>query len=75
MVFWTRTSDGRRRLQVNLVNPPKTAEVMENPHSEINPPVRDIEVIAAPVDGRKPRAAYLLTSEPLELTGENKVRA
>lgn len=74
LCFWTRTSDGRRCLQVNLVNPPKTAEVMENPRSEINPPVRDITVTCAPLDGQKPAAAYLLTSEPLELTGRNEVR-
>ena len=51
MCFWTRTSDGRKCLQVNLVNPPKAAEVMENPRSEINPPVRDITVTCAPSEG------------------------
>ncbi|MHB8972191.1 MAG: hypothetical protein ACYC3X_20375 [Pirellulaceae bacterium] len=74
MCFWTRTSDGRKCLQVNLVNPPKVAEVMENPRSEINPPVRDITVSCAPDGGQKPTAAYLLMSEPLELTGLNEVQ-
>ncbi len=74
MCFWTRTSDGRKCLQVNLVNPPKVAEVMENPRSEINPPVRDIAVTCAPCGGQKPTAAYLLMSEPWELTGPNEVQ-
>jgi hypothetical protein len=74
MCFWTRASDGSRCLQVNLVNPPKVAEVMENPRSEINPPVRDISVTCSPRDGRSPRAAYLLTSEPFELAGLNDVQ-
>jgi hypothetical protein len=75
MCYWTRGSDGRKCLQVNLVNPPKAAEVMENPRSEINPPVRDITVTCAPCEGRKPVAAYLLMSEPVELTGLNQVQA
>ena len=75
MCFWTCTADGRRCLQVNLVNPPLAAEVMENPRSEINPPVRDITVTCAPSQGRKPSAAYLLMSEPVEPTGLNEVRA
>jgi len=75
MCFWTRSSDGRKRLQVHLVNPPKAAEVMENPRSEIHPPVRNVTVTCAPVDGRKPAAAYLLTSEPDEPTGLNEVQA
>jgi hypothetical protein len=74
MCFWTQSSDGRKCLQVNLVNPPKAAEVMENPRSEITPPVRDITVTCAPSAGEKPTAAYLLTSEPVELTGLNEVR-
>ena len=72
--FWTRTSDGRKSLQVHLVNPPKVAEVLENPRSETNPPVRDITVVCAPSEGKKPTAAYLLMSEPLELTGLNEVQ-
>ena len=75
MCFWTRSSDGRKCLQVNLVNPPKAAEVMENPRSEINPPVRDITVTCAPADGQRPTAAWLLMSEPLELAGLNQVQA
>jgi hypothetical protein len=74
MCFWTRASGGQRCLQVNLVNPPKVAEVMENPRSEINPPVRDITLTCSSSGGRKPTAAYLLTSEPLELTGPNEVQ-
>lgn len=78
MCFWTCTSDGRKCLQVHLVNPPKAAEVMENPLSEINPPVRDITVTCAPAGEparpQKPTAAYLLMSEPLELTGLNEVQ-
>ncbi len=74
MCFWTRTSDGRRCLQVNLVNPPKVAEVMENPRSEINPPVTDITVTCSPSHGQKPTAAYMLMSEPFELTGLNEAR-
>jgi len=75
MCFWNHLSDGRRSLQVNLVNPPKAAEVMENPRSEINPPVRDVIVTCAPQDGRKPSAAYVLASEPCELDGRNEVQA
>jgi len=74
MCFWTRGSDGRRCLQVNLVNPPQAAEVMENPRSEINPPVRDISVICGPCGGQKPTAAYLLTSEPDDVAGLNQVQ-
>jgi len=74
MCFWTRASDGRKCLQVNLVNPPKAAEVMENPRSEINPPVHDITVTCAPSGTQKPAAAYLLMSEPFELTGLNRVQ-
>lgn len=59
---------------MNLVNPPKVAEVMENPRSEINPPVRDITVTCSPSGGQKPTAAYLLMSEPLDLTGPNEVQ-
>jgi hypothetical protein len=75
MCFWTSTSDGRKCLQVHLVNPPKVAEVMENSRSEINPPVRDITVVCSPCQGQKPTAAWLLTSEPMELTGLNDVQA
>jgi len=74
MCFWTRASDGRKCLQVNLVNPPKVAEVMENPRSEINPPAHDITVTCAPSGKQKPTAAYLLLSEPFELTGLNEVQ-
>ncbi len=74
MCFWTRASDGRKCLQVNLVNPPKVAEVMENPRSEINPPVTDITVFCAPSGRQRPTAAYLLMSEPFELTGLNKAQ-
>jgi hypothetical protein len=75
MCFWTRSGDGHKCLQVNLVNPPQAAEVMENPCSAINPPVRDVTVICSPAGGQKPAAAYLLTSEPDEPTGLNQVRA
>ena len=74
MCFWTRSSDGRQCLQVNLVNPPKAAEVMENPRSEITPPVRDITVTCAPSNREKPTAAHLITSEPIELTGLNEIQ-
>jgi hypothetical protein len=74
MCFWTPADDGGRCLQVNLVNPPKVAEVMENPRSEINPPVRDITVTCAPAEGQKPVAAYLLASEPDELTDLNAIQ-
>jgi len=47
---------------------------MENPRSEINPPVRDITVTCSPSEGQRPTAAYLLMSEPLELTGPNEVQ-
>ncbi len=75
MVYWSKSSEGRRELIVHLVNPPKAAEVEENPRSETNPPVRDVQVVCAPYQGRKPQAAYLLMAEPLELTGQNEVRA
>ena len=74
LCFWTRSSGGRKCLQVNLVNPPKVAEVGENPRSELNPPVRDITVTCAPAEGQKPNAAYLLMSEPAELTDLNQVQ-
>ena len=74
LCFWTRTGNGHKCLQVNLVNPPKAAEVMENPRSQINPPVRDITVTCAPLGTQKPSAAYLLMSEPLELTGLNEIQ-
>jgi hypothetical protein len=47
---------------------------MENPRSEINPPVRDITVTCAPSGAEKPTVAYLLMSEPVELTGLNEVQ-
>ena len=74
MCFWTHASDGRKCPQVNLVNPPRVAEVMENPRSEINPPVRNITVTCAPSRTQKPTAAYLLMSEPIELTGLNQIQ-
>ncbi|MHB9132516.1 MAG: hypothetical protein ACYDBB_15715 [Armatimonadota bacterium] len=73
-VYWNRDSQGRRQLIVNLVNPPAAAEVEENPLSTLTPPVRNIEVTCAPVDGKKPIAAYLLMAEPFELTEEPAVR-
>ena len=33
MCYWNKSSDGKRQLIVHLVNPPKSAEVMENPTS------------------------------------------
>ncbi len=75
MVYWGKSSDGRRELIVHLVNPPQADEVEENPRSEINPPVRDIRVTCAPYQGRKPQAAYLLMGEPMEPTGETEARA
>lgn len=74
MCFWSHSSNGRKCLQVNLVNPPTAAEVMENPRSEMNAPVRDITVTCAPSDGQPPAAAYLLMSEPSELAGLNRVQ-
>ena len=47
---------------------------MENPRSEITPPVRNISVTCAPSDGEKPTAAYLVASEPIELTGLNEIQ-
>jgi hypothetical protein len=75
MCFWVQTAEDGKWLEVNLVNPPKSAEVKENPRSEINPPVRDITVTCAPLGGQKPTAAYLLSSEPGELVGLNQVQA
>jgi hypothetical protein len=74
MCYWNKSDDGKRQLVVHLVNPPKVAEVNENPKSEINPPVRDIQVTCAPQGGAKPTAAYLVMSEPLEPTGLNDVQ-
>ncbi|MHB9022827.1 MAG: hypothetical protein ACYC7E_01445 [Armatimonadota bacterium] len=71
--YWNRDSAGRRQLQVNLINPPKSPEVEENPRSELLPPVRNIEVTAAPVGGKAPTAAYLLSAEPAEPYEEAKV--
>ncbi len=73
-IFWNRTAAGHRQLIVNLINPPKVDAVEENPRSEINPPVRDIRVSCAPDAGKAPRAAYLLTAEPLEPGGEPATR-
>lgn len=74
MVFWNESSQGRKQLIVHLVNPPLAEEVEENPTSEIRPPVRDIEVVCAPSEGQAPQAAYLVTAEPMEPSGENEVR-
>ena len=59
---------------MNLVNPPIVAEVMENPRSGINPPVRDITVTCAPCKTQKPTAAYLLMSEPFESADLNEIQ-
>ncbi len=75
MVYWNKTVEGKRQLIVHLVNPPLAAEVEENPQSKLNPPVKDIQVTCAPVSGQKPTAAYLLTAEPLEPTGQNEIKA
>ena len=74
-VFWNRDTAGRRQLIVFLINPPAAAKVEENPQSKLNPPVRNIEVTAAKVDGRLPTAAYLVMGEPMEPTGRNAVRS
>ncbi|MHB9129458.1 MAG: alpha-amylase family protein [Armatimonadota bacterium] len=68
MVYWNRNTAGRRQLIVNLVNPPRAAEVEENKLSDIMPPVRNIEVTCAPAEGKSPQAAYLLMAEPVEPT-------
>lgn len=75
MVFWNTTRAGQRQLIVNLVNPPAHAEVQENPLSIMNPPVRDITVSCAPLSGKLPRQAWLVTSEALDLGEEPQVQA
>ena len=61
MVFVNRAKEGPQ-LIVNLVNPPKAA-IEENPLSEMTLPVSRIEVVAGPIDGKAPKAAYLLHAE------------
>ncbi len=73
--LWNRSSAGRRQLIVHLINPPRSAEVEENPTSQLNPPVRDITVVCASSGGQAPRAAYLLTAEPMELWEQSQVQA
>ncbi len=75
MVYWNKSAAGKRQLIVHLLNPPAVAEVEENPQSNLNPPVRDIQVTCASVGGAKPTAAYLLMAEPMEPDGQNEVRA
>ena len=75
MVFWNRDSRGRRQLVVHLVNPPFAREVDGNPLSRINPPVRDIRVLCAPVKGKRPTRACLLMAEPMEPTDAPEIRA
>lgn len=74
MVYWNRDAAGNRQLIVNLVNPPFAADVEDNPRSELRPPVRNIEVICAPVDGKAPKAAWLLTAEPMEPYDDAQIR-
>jgi hypothetical protein len=74
-VYWSKSADGRRQLIVHLINPPKSEEVEENPRSEINPPVRDVQLVCASYQGKKPQAAWLLAAEPDEPTGDNAPRA
>ncbi len=74
MCYWNKSDDGKRQLVVHLVNPPKVDKVNENPRSEINAPVRDIQVTCAPAAGAKPVAAYLVMSEPLEPTDLNDLQ-
>ncbi|OPZ80396.1 MAG: hypothetical protein BWY76_03374 [bacterium ADurb.Bin429] len=74
MVYWNRATDGSRQLLVNLVNPPKAEEVEENPTSELRPPVRDIMVTCAPLNGKRPKAAWLLAAEPMEPTEQPALR-
>ncbi len=74
MCYWSKSTDDKRQLIVHLVNPPQSEEVMENPRSELNPPLRNVEVTCAPQGGDKPTAAYLLMSEPFEPTDLNEVR-
>ena len=75
MVFWNKSAAGKRQLIVHLVNPPAIPEVEENPQSKLNPPVRDIQVTCAAVNGQKPTAAYLLMAEPMDPNGKNEVKA
>jgi hypothetical protein len=75
MVYWNKSAEGKRQLIVHLVNPPVASEVEENPQSKLNPPVRNIEVTCAPLNGQKPSAAYLLMAEPMEAEGKNEVKA
>jgi len=70
MVYWNTDAAGHRQLIVNLVNPPKVEAVEENPRSELLPPVQNIEVTCAPLAGKSPRAAYLLSAEPMAPTDD-----
>ncbi|NCO36785.1 MAG: hypothetical protein AUJ92_09280 [Armatimonadetes bacterium CG2_30_59_28] len=72
-VFWNLDAEGSRQLLLFLINPPAFPEVEENPESRINPPVRDIVVTCAKAEGKLPKAAYLLTAEPMEPTDQNEV--
>ncbi|HEY3398953.1 MAG TPA: hypothetical protein VGM19_14995 [Armatimonadota bacterium] len=72
MCYWSQSNEGKKQLIVHLVNPPKSAEVEENPNDDMNPPVRDIQVTCAPAGGQAATAAYLVSTEPLELTGASE---
>ncbi len=74
MVYWNRDAAGARQLIVNLVNPPKSEDVEDNPRSELRPPVRNIELICAAADGKAPKAAWLLTAEPMEPYDDAKMQ-
>jgi hypothetical protein len=74
LAFWNRDSAGNRQLIVNLVNPPASAEVEENPRGDLPPPVRNVEVSCAGIDGKLPKAAYLVMAEPMEPTEGPAVR-
>lgn len=68
MVFVNRAKEGPQ-LIVNLVNPPKTA-IEENPDSVMLPSVQGITVVAKSMDGKMPKAAYLLHAEAESLGKE-----
>lgn len=74
-VFWNKSTAGKKQLIVHLVNPPAIPEVEENKLSKLNPPVKDIQVACASVNGQKPTAAYLLMAEPMEPDGKNEIKS
>ena len=74
-VLSSKSADGRAQRVVHLVNSPMAEEARENPDSKLRPPVLNVKVRCAALDGRLPGKAWLLMAEPIEPGKEPEVRA